>query len=82
MVTLALQKADGQRVSMQVVRQRVPGTKTELLGALWQTPSYKQFEALTYEGKVDKLAELHRRSLSHTLSLTHTLTHTLLHLLS
>ena len=60
-VTLTLQKVDGERVSMRVVRQRVPGTKTELLGALWQTPSYKEFEALTYEGKVEKLEELHRR---------------------
>jgi len=60
-VTLTLRKADGQQVSLRVVRQRVPGTKTELLGALWQTPSYKEFEALTYEGKEEKLVELHRR---------------------
>lgn len=60
-VTLTLRKADGQRVSLRVVRQRVPGSKTELLGAIWQTSSVKQFEALTYDGKMQKLEELHRR---------------------
>jgi len=60
-VNLTLRKPDGQYVQLRAVRQRVPGTKTEMLGMLWQGRSRKEFEALGYAGKIEKLEELHRR---------------------
>eukprot|EP00961_Rhodomonas_salina_P031621 426027-Rhodomonas_salina.1 len=63
-VTLVLRKKSGESVTVRLVRARVPGSKAEMLGALWQTRggyAKKEFKELTMNDKLDKLAELRRR---------------------
>mmetsp|Transcript_9690 Transcript_9690/g.24009 ORF Transcript_9690/g.24009 Transcript_9690/m.24009 type:complete len:318 (-) Transcript_9690:3630-4583(-) len=60
-VTICVRKPWGKVVSVRLVRQRLPGSKAELLGALWQKGGTKALKDITLEDKLDVLEQLHRR---------------------
>lgn len=63
LVFILVRKADGRVKKVRLVRQRQPGSKTELLGALWQSPSDspKSAKQGTPESKLDVLNQLRSR---------------------
>jgi hypothetical protein len=61
-VVFFLRKPNGERLVVKLKRQRVPGGKTEMLGALWQeNPAGKKGTAITREDKIEKLHQLRNR---------------------
>lgn len=62
-VMVIVRKVDGSVRTVRMVRQRLPGSKTEMLGALWQkqgeSPNSKGTHSL--ENKMDVLAQLRAR---------------------
>jgi hypothetical protein len=63
LVFIVVRKADGRVRKVRLVRQRQPGSKTELLGALWQShsSSSKSAKQVTAESKLDVLKQLRSR---------------------
>jgi len=63
LVFIHVRKADGQVRKVRLVRERQPGSKTELLGALWQSNSNssKSAKQVTAESKLDVLKQLRSR---------------------
>lgn len=60
-VTMVVRKPSGEVRTIRLVRARLPGHKTELLGALWQSPGKKVSREMTIGDKLDVLGQLHRR---------------------
>lgn len=60
-VVLKVAKRSGAVTMISLQRQRVPGSKAELLGALWQQQGQKKKKVWTDEDKLGKLEELYRR---------------------
>eukprot|EP00290_Baffinella_frigidus_P005208 CAMPEP_0180136260 /NCGR_PEP_ID=MMETSP0986-20121125/11383_1 /TAXON_ID=697907 /ORGANISM="non described non described, Strain CCMP2293" /LENGTH=258 /DNA_ID=CAMNT_0022077241 /DNA_START=190 /DNA_END=966 /DNA_ORIENTATION=- len=69
-VSVFVRKRNGANTVVNITRQRVPGGKTEMLGALWQSgsassPAWATRSPMSKQEKVAKLKELrHRGSLS------------------
>mmetsp|Transcript_26564 Transcript_26564/g.41580 ORF Transcript_26564/g.41580 Transcript_26564/m.41580 type:complete len:277 (+) Transcript_26564:453-1283(+) len=63
-VTLWIRRPGGDRLTVRLLRQRVPGSKAEMLGMLWQTPNGKggrPGKEWTQDEKLEKLQRLYNR---------------------
>jgi len=72
-VTLRVRRGEAYRATIRIVRQRVPGSETEMLGALWQKNHHKPKEpkVATKEDKLEKLVSLRKRGLINDVEFEH-----------
>ncbi|EKX49710.1 hypothetical protein GUITHDRAFT_151438 [Guillardia theta CCMP2712] len=71
--TLRVRRGEAYRATIRIVRQRVPGSETEMLGALWQKNHHKPKEpkVATKEDKLEKLVSLRKRGLINDVEFEH-----------
>uniref|UniRef100_A0A7S0E4K6 PDZ domain-containing protein n=1 Tax=Hanusia phi TaxID=3032 RepID=A0A7S0E4K6_9CRYP len=72
-VTLQVRRGAESRATIRIVRQRVPGSETEMLGALWQKSHHKPKspKVVTKEDKLEKLVSLRKRGLINDVEFEH-----------